>query len=223
MRFEENGERIKDLKLILSRVAYAAALWDTDGISVRFMNSRNFGIPVDRLDNIRTGEQAEALITPDFPFQGLTPLGTELKNQVIQPMVLGPMRAGQLKKPVLVITITDGQPAGEARTMLKESIIQLNKDVAGFGGRYGTMPCSFQIAQVGNDQGAKAFLAELDTDPEVGQLVDCVSSEPAFATSRYSAANTTSDYETEQEEYTIKHPQTYMTPDMWVSPRLHSH
>merc|ERR1711939_252523 len=37
MQFEENGERIDDLKLILSRVAYATSLFDEDGIQVRFM------------------------------------------------------------------------------------------------------------------------------------------------------------------------------------------
>jgi hypothetical protein len=40
MAFEENGERIEDLKLILSKVAFAASLFDQDGIEVRFMNSR---------------------------------------------------------------------------------------------------------------------------------------------------------------------------------------
>ena len=41
MAFEENGERIDDLKLILNRVAFATALFDDDGIQVRFMNSKS--------------------------------------------------------------------------------------------------------------------------------------------------------------------------------------
>lgn len=40
MTFEEGGTRIDDLKLIVSRVAMAASLFDQDGIQVRFMNSR---------------------------------------------------------------------------------------------------------------------------------------------------------------------------------------
>ena len=39
MQFEENGERIDDLKLILNRVVEAATLFDDDGISIRFMNT----------------------------------------------------------------------------------------------------------------------------------------------------------------------------------------
>lgn len=38
MVFEERGERIDDLKLILGRVAEVATLFDDDGILVRFMN-----------------------------------------------------------------------------------------------------------------------------------------------------------------------------------------
>jgi len=53
MQFEENGERIDDLKLVLSRVSHAATMWDPDGISVRFMNSN---LPGSLLDNVR-GEQ----------------------------------------------------------------------------------------------------------------------------------------------------------------------
>lgn len=37
MAFEENGERIDDLKMVLSRVAFAASLFDADGIQVRFL------------------------------------------------------------------------------------------------------------------------------------------------------------------------------------------
>lgn len=48
MRFEESGERINDLKLILSRAAYAASLFDTDGISVRFMNWQNPKVPANK-------------------------------------------------------------------------------------------------------------------------------------------------------------------------------
>jgi hypothetical protein len=34
MAFEQGGERIDDMKLILSKVAYAASLFDSDGIQV---------------------------------------------------------------------------------------------------------------------------------------------------------------------------------------------
>lgn len=38
MAFEDGGDRIDDLKGILSRVAEVATLFDDDGIQVRFIN-----------------------------------------------------------------------------------------------------------------------------------------------------------------------------------------
>ena len=38
MAFEEGGERIQDLKLMVGRVADVATLFDSDGILIRFMN-----------------------------------------------------------------------------------------------------------------------------------------------------------------------------------------
>jgi hypothetical protein len=63
MAFEEGGERIKDLNIILERVAFAATLFDKDGISVRFMNSdldKN-GRPL-QTDNIVTEAHIKAII-----------------------------------------------------------------------------------------------------------------------------------------------------------------
>src|SRR6266536_5747326 len=105
MQCEEGGERIKDLKLILQRVAYAASLFDDDGVNVRFMNSTQEG------NNVRTEPDVERLVST-VQFKGLTPMGTSLRQKVIDPFVVQPARSGQLRKPVLIITITDGQPAG---------------------------------------------------------------------------------------------------------------
>lgn len=97
MAFEENGERIKDLKVILQKVAFAATLFDQDGISLRFMNN-DFS-----QNNIRTEAQVNQIVD-QISFRGLTPMGTALKQKVLDPLVIGPARANQLAKPVLVIT-----------------------------------------------------------------------------------------------------------------------
>lgn len=39
----ENGQRIDDLKVIVSKVAEVATLFDDDGINVRFINSKKEG------------------------------------------------------------------------------------------------------------------------------------------------------------------------------------
>ncbi|KAI9768205.1 MAG: hypothetical protein M1840_005035 [Geoglossum simile] len=171
MKFEEKGERIKDLRLILARVAYAASLFDTDGITVEEL--------VDRV-----------------AFSGLTPLGTKLREKILDPLVLTPAKQRQLKKPVLVITITDGQPAGEKEGTIFEAIKGASDDLARYN--YGRA-VFYQFAQVGNDERAREFLAKLDSDRQIGDLVD-----------------STSNYEVEQDEMSNALPPIDLTPELWL-------
>jgi len=171
MQFEENGERIKDLKLILQRVAFAATLFDDDGISIRFMNSTP---PPQMLDNVRSDQQIEHIMQ-SIQFKGLTPMGTQLREKVIDGIVLRQARSGQLRKPVLVIAVTDGQPAGEPQNAVFDTIRYASQELSRMP-QYGPTAIAFQFAQVGNDEKAREFLARLDADPGVGSLVDCTSS-----------------------------------------------
>lgn len=179
MIFEQDGERVKDLRLILTRVAYAASLFDEDGISVRFMNTRHDafqrGGQQPNLDDHIQSEQAVEALVSGVSFKGLTPMGTELKNKIIDAIVLPQARAGTLRKPVLVITITDGQPAGEPQGAVFDTIRYASRELSR-DPRYGQGAISFQFAQVGDDVKAREFLSRLDSDPEIGHLVDCTSS-----------------------------------------------
>lgn len=180
--FEENGERIDDLKMIVSRAVNAAILFDDDGISLRFMkwgpgstspkgvDTRNF-----QLDNIRSEEDLSRIIE-NVHFTGVTPLGSSLQDRILRPMVLDRISRNALEKPVLVLTITDGKPTGEKygeRTL--QNTIQNTAATLGRS-KYGVGAVSYQIAQVGNDRAATEWLASLDNDPDIGQLVDVTSS-----------------------------------------------
>ncbi|KAI9720995.1 MAG: hypothetical protein M1828_005467 [Chrysothrix sp. TS-e1954] len=187
MQFEENGERIDDLKLILNRVSTAATMFDQDGISVRFMNTN---LPHGVGDNIRSQQQVEQLMS-SVKFAGLTPMGRELRRKVIDGMVMSAARQGQLQKPVLVITVTDGQPAGDDPNAVFDTIRAAVHELQG--------GISFQFAQVGNDGKAREFLGKLDSDPGIGQFVDC-----------------TSNFEQEQQEMMNQNPPVELTPDLWI-------
>ncbi|GAA5827555.1 hypothetical protein JCM11251_001730 [Rhodosporidiobolus azoricus] len=189
MAFEENGSRIDDAKLITSRVATAASLFDTDGIQVVFMNGRTMG------SNI-TSEQQAAQLLGGVNFSGLTPFGTALDQKILQPLVVGPARANALRKPVLVIGVTDGEPAGEDRRALVNAV--KNAKAALQQTRYGPDAISLEIAQVGNDQKARHFLEELDSDPNVGSLIDV-----------------TGTYENEQDNM-LKQTGMSLSPDLWL-------
>lgn len=167
IQFEEDGSRLTQLKQILTLIATAASRFDQDGVSIRFMNSNERG------DNTRSKKDAEDLVAR-VRFQGLTPMGTSLRNKVLEPMVVGPARAGRLEKPVLVITITDGQPAGEPHGAVADAIRFAVDELSRT--RYGRGAISFQFTQVGTDLRAREFLSKLDEDPSIGNFIDCTSS-----------------------------------------------
>ncbi|KEF55824.1 uncharacterized protein A1O9_08575 [Exophiala aquamarina CBS 119918] len=191
MQFEENGERIDDLKLILSRVAYATSLFDEDGIQVRFMNSTDQG------NGIRSEQQVNEMIGRTR-FCGLTPMGRELQNKILGPLVLQNARNGSLRKPILVITITDGQPTGESSSDLAK-IIKNASDELSRNPRYGKGALAFQFAQVGNDLKAREFLSKLDEEPTIGDIIDC-----------------TSNYEVEADEMSRANPPVQLSPELWL-------
>ncbi|EME47508.1 hypothetical protein DOTSEDRAFT_69451 [Dothistroma septosporum NZE10] len=192
MSFEENGERIKDLQLILQRGVFAATLFDDDGIDLRFMNE---DFPPHEVSGIRSEQQVEQLLSRKR-YKGLTPFGTELRKKVIDPILVQKLN-GQMRKPLLILSITDGQPAGENQNTLVETVQYAVQ--AAQRSRYGTGAVAFQFAQVGNDQKATEFLAKLDNDPMVGRMVDC-----------------TSNYENESAEMARAQPPVDLTPDLWM-------
>lgn len=167
IEFEEKGVRKEQLRQILGIVATGASTFDQDGISVRFMNSNEIA------DGIRSVDDVNMLVSR-VRFAGLTPLGTSLRNKVLEPMVVAPARAGRLQKPVLIITITDGQPAGEPHDTVANAIRYATEEVSRT--QYGRGAVSFQFSQVGTDTKAREFLASLDEDPHIGGLIDCTSS-----------------------------------------------
>jgi len=108
-------------------------------------------------------------------FSGLTPMGRELKRKVIDGIVLPAARGNQLRKPVLVICISDGQPAGDepGPNAVFDTVRYAVNEVSRATGSRGGI--AFQFAQVGNDQKAREFLGKLDSDPSIGDMVDCTS------------------------------------------------
>lgn len=188
MIFEEGGERINDLKLILGRVAEVATLFDEDGIVVRFMNGHAEG------NGIRDAMSANNLIQ-QVQFTGMTPLGSSLDQKVIRPFLGSGINNRNLQKPILVITITDGEPTGEPQNTVA-NVIKNAKNMCA-SSIYGPGAIAFEFAQVGKDTKAQAFLGRLDTDPEIGKMIDA-----------------TSYYELEAEEYMRRG--VNLTPELWL-------
>ncbi|KAJ5168923.1 uncharacterized protein N7482_004517 [Penicillium canariense] len=211
IEFEERGLRKEQLRQILSIVATVSSSFDRDGIEVRFMNS------IEEGHGIKNPNDVNDLVSR-VRFSGLTPLGTGLREKVVDKLIVGPARAGRLSKPVLVITITDGQPAGENRSAVRDTIIHAVGEVQRSG--YGAGAASFQFSQVGNDLRARDFLADLDEDPEIGHLIDCTSSKSHKAAKTLLNRTLTDrvivDFELEQDEMARKFPRVNFSREAWV-------
>ncbi|GAA5905119.1 hypothetical protein JCM6882_000382 [Rhodosporidiobolus microsporus] len=194
MSFAENGQRIEELKKIAGKVATAAGLFDADGIEVRWFNSKKEG------NHLSTKAQVVELINR-VKWDRATPLGTSLEDRVLDPLVHKPAKKGKLKKPVLIVCITDGAPTGEPRDkvikVIKASKALLSKTP------YTADAVSFQLAQVGNDLEAREFLEWIDENKDIGGLVD-----------------TTSSFEHEQDNFSKANPPVYLTPEIWLAKLL---
>lgn len=136
----ENGERINDVSAIVSKVAGACSLFDDDGIEIRFLNSNEQG------NNLESEQMAQDYIRR-AKFKGVTPLGTALDQKILQPMLVRPAQQRQLRKPLLVVVVTDGAPQGEAPNALESAIT--NARNALMNTPYGPDAVSYQFAQVG--------------------------------------------------------------------------
>lgn len=98
-----------------------------------------------------TNEQGAMQLLQQVKFSGLTPLGTNLWNKVLQPLVLGPARQNQLQKPVVIITITDGTPAGENKDEIFNVILRADHELR--NSRYGSDAVSYRESGVGRGGG----------------------------------------------------------------------
>ncbi len=156
---------------------------------MRFLNSSAIG------NGIKNDGDVQKLVDAN-PFKGVTNLGKEMWSKVLDPLIVRPAQKGTLQKPVLVISITDGEPYPEPSNKIRDVIKDTKKALKKT--RYGEDALSLQFAQVGNDKAAQDFLAKLDDDSSIGGLVDV-----------------TSNYEWEQAEIKRKTGKD-LTPEDWL-------
>jgi hypothetical protein len=103
MQFEN---RFLDLEYTLGRVATFATILSPDGISVRILN--HSGDEQGWWDNLKTVEDINKRMKR-IEYNGSTPLGTKLSSKVLEPMILNKAKSDSLRKPVIVVIITDGE------------------------------------------------------------------------------------------------------------------
>jgi hypothetical protein len=97
-------------------------------VHLRFINKNK-----NKDNKLKPSELAEQL---DFIPDGSTMLGTNFKTKVLQEFLYDPINRGfELRRPLLILIITDGRPAEEfennLQNVIKESMVYLAKE--GYG------------------------------------------------------------------------------------------
>ncbi|KAF3931176.1 hypothetical protein ABW19_dt0203062 [Dactylella cylindrospora] len=164
----EKEDRVNPLKDLLIKIAELAALIVPVGISVRFLN-----YPHDcrgEWDYVIKKEAIEKQLKC-LNWFGVTKLGGRLKEKVIEPMVIQKMKRGDFKKPLIIVTITDGVPRGEPRDTFKNVVMEckMSEEIE----KYGEAAVVFVLARIGSDQAAGEFLYDLKRNKDLKEWVYC--------------------------------------------------
>lgn len=85
-----------------------------------------------------------AALLSQVQYAGLTPLATCLQSKVLQPIVYSLAARGGLAKPVLVITITDGEPTDTPKDLVAEVVREARARLAA---QYGPKAVAFEFCQ----------------------------------------------------------------------------
>lgn len=97
-----NGvKRVPVQQAFASRVCDIILPLDPNGVSMRFINDKTV------YNGLKTSAEVSAIIGR-VPYTGWTKIGTNMEQKILEPLVFKKIRENNLKKPVLIIVITDG-------------------------------------------------------------------------------------------------------------------
>lgn len=170
LSMQSEGHLRRDaLKAILTRAADAGARFDPDGMEVQWMNGQR-----DSPSRLRSVADAAEIVSRCKWDGRATPLGASLEK-MLEANVFPRAESNSLYKPALVIIITDGRPTGQHEHDHKFLRVIRNAKDRLARTRYGPDAISFSICAVGNDREAQDFLDQVDSDVQVGSMVDVTS------------------------------------------------
>lgn len=102
----QEEDRIPDLRDTVGRVAQFATILSPDGMYIRRLNEDH--LPTRFWNGLKTVDDVDRKMD-QVSYDGGTPLGQRLRDKILEPLVLDKAFVNMLKKPVVVITITDGE------------------------------------------------------------------------------------------------------------------
>lgn len=132
-----------------------------NGVELRFINSS------ETFSNLDVAK-IDAAMKQSGP-SGMTPLGSRLRSHVLQPLVYDVLEKGEtLKRPLLIFTITDGEPS-ESDNIFRDAIEECTEALVKAG--YERTAVLFAISQIGDDENAEKFLQGLSGDASIQDVL----------------------------------------------------
>ncbi|KAF8860585.1 hypothetical protein BDZ45DRAFT_309586 [Acephala macrosclerotiorum] len=160
------AKRRPALAQTLTSIAHWATQLEPRGIRIRFLNSDDDDS--GRFDNLADLPEIEDRVN-EAKLHGPTRLGTMLSKKIVKPMLEKIENGAADSRPLIAVVITDGEPTKEDEFTLKETII--NCKTSAQLQQYGNAATIFIVCQVGDSERAKAFLSDLENDPDVGGML----------------------------------------------------
>ncbi|KAH8149100.1 uncharacterized protein LAJ45_06639 [Morchella importuna] len=162
MQWVEQGKRIQVLVDFLKAISHIYS-FAGEGMNgkirrIRFLNSRKGSDYVD-------SAEVEKLLH-NHSYSGMTRIGTQLKKKILIDLV-----SSKMPRPLLVMIITDGEIQGERKNVLFDVLTDVYSFCKNFA--TGEYAVSFKFCRIGDDQGAKDLLQELDDHKDLGVHIDC--------------------------------------------------
>ncbi|KAL6305480.1 hypothetical protein BKA93DRAFT_824895 [Sparassis latifolia] len=103
---------------------------------------------------------------------GGTSIGYNLRRKILEPLVYKRMASGErFERPILIWTITDGEPDRTDQPSFKDAIVECRKNLVMHG--YRPTAVRFCVSQIGNSWDAVNFLNGLRDDSEISDVVHC--------------------------------------------------
>ncbi|GAQ42393.1 hypothetical protein AtubIFM54640_007768 [Aspergillus tubingensis] len=162
------------MKKTLRHLVTVSSLLLPKGITIRFLNTNNDG--KDLYENITEGYEVDKIFQ-DATFLGIKrlwngpELGDIVNQDIIHPMIIRKARAGELKRPVITIMLTDADIPPQGRETLKSGIRSCKNapDLE----KYGDKAALFVLSRVGNNKRGKEFVSQLEKDTSINDMLHC--------------------------------------------------
>ncbi|KAL3446077.1 hypothetical protein BJX65DRAFT_279997 [Aspergillus insuetus] len=163
------GRRFEDQKDLVERITRITTRLVPDelGVGLYFINRAT-----DRSEALQAAD-IHSLMTGWTP-SGATKIGTNLKANILKPLLYDRVAKGdKLERPLLISILTDGCPFGEPEEAFVQAIIECSEFLNEHD--YPKFAVRFQISQVGNDVEAKNFLLRLQNESQIEDMIHCTS------------------------------------------------